>query len=270
MNNLNCLLVILCLSIISSAFGQNERREQIDNEIAKALKEEQYQLAADLKKEKNLLIKIDSAVAAENYQLAAELKKEAEQLRSSGSTNTPQPHKEATYNFSTTIPSTGIVPPSPGKAVVYFVFMESKYLQRKYELFDNDQYIGYLTGNKYIRYECDPGAKLFWISSENKEFLTAELLPGKVYLVKGKLNKLSGFMVAHVAFRLVDHKDPKDVKKTLKNVVGLESFYFEKEHIISENEKFEGFISKNLERYRLEWKGKYNFRHLASDMFYEN
>lgn len=78
--------------------------------------------------------------------------------------------------------SQGFTPPARGKAVVYFV-PESKKGIASFEYFHNDKYIGVFKKKNYMRYECNPGQNLFWISTENKEFITADLQEGETYIV---------------------------------------------------------------------------------------
>lgn len=52
-----------------------------------------------------------------------------------------------------------------------------------FEYFHQDKYIDIFKGKNYLRYECDPGQNLFWASSENKEFITADLKEGGTYIV---------------------------------------------------------------------------------------
>src|SRR6187402_752971 len=77
----------------------------------------------------------------------------------------------------------GFQPPSEGKAVVYFTRVSSFGALVSFEYFHQDKYIGIFKGKNYMRYECDPGETLLWASSENKEFLTADLKAGGTYVV---------------------------------------------------------------------------------------
>ena len=77
----------------------------------------------------------------------------------------------------------GFQPPSEGKAVVYFTRVSSFGALVSFEYFHQDKYIGVFKGKNYLRYECNPGENLLWASSENKEFLTADLKAGGTYIV---------------------------------------------------------------------------------------
>ena len=71
-------------------------------------------------------------------------------------------------------------------AVVYFFEMEDRpYIFGLVPLYDGQEPIGMLPWAHYIRYECPPGEHLFYsISDENKSFIEAEVLAGKVYIIE--------------------------------------------------------------------------------------
>lgn len=77
------LLVIAFTNIIAQ--DNSTRLQLIDIDIEAAVKNQDYDKAAKLKKEKVYLIEIDKAVAAKNYEKAAELKKELNELKEEGS-----------------------------------------------------------------------------------------------------------------------------------------------------------------------------------------
>ena len=104
----------------------------------------------------------------------------------------------------------GFQPPSKGKAVVYFARVTKYGKKAKFEYFHQDKYIGVFKGQNYLRYECDPGQNLLWVSTENKEFVTADLKEGETYIVI--VNVIMGFASARVGFTL-------SLKKTL-NLIG--------------------------------------------------
>src|SRR5687767_722191 len=79
--------------------------------------------------------------------------------------------------------SQGLKPPTEGKAVIYFVRVSAMGALIPFDFFHEKKYIGQFSGRNYMRYECDAGEHLFWASSENKEFLTAEVKAGETYIV---------------------------------------------------------------------------------------
>ena len=82
-----------------------------------------------------------------------------------------------------TLNAQGFKPPSTGKSVVYIVRVTDNGITTSFEYFHQDKYIGIFKGKNYMRYECNPGKNLFWASSENKEFITADLKEGGTYIL---------------------------------------------------------------------------------------
>jgi hypothetical protein len=72
------------------------------------------------------------------------------------------------------------------KAVVYFFEISEKfYVSGGVGIYDGQEAIGVLREEDYIRYECTPGEHLFYsLANENKSFLDAELMAGKVYIIE--------------------------------------------------------------------------------------
>lgn len=157
--------------------------------------------------------------------------------------------------------SQGFTPPSEGKAVVYFVRVTKYGKPTAFEFFHQDKYIGYLKGYQYMRYECDPGTHLFWASTENKEFITADLEAGKSYIVM--VNVIMGAMKARVGLAPLNFED-EDVWARVKKLVNKdEPFVTPDAKIEKINDKLsKKFIPEQLERYENEWKGEKNFRHI--------
>jgi len=78
-----------------------------------------------------------------------------------------------------------IIEPAPSdKAVVYFVRPSTYGWAINFTFFDSTQVIGRFNGGKFLRYECEPGDHIFWARSENKDFVSANLDPGKIYLIE--------------------------------------------------------------------------------------
>ncbi|HEY9113416.1 MAG TPA: hypothetical protein VIN10_01870 [Bacteroidales bacterium] len=160
-------------------------------------------------------------------------------------------------------PAQGFYPPSSGKAVIYFVQVTS-YGSTVFEFFHYDRYIGYMKGKDYIRYECEPGENLFWASSENKEFLTADLKAGGTYLVI--VDVVTGFWKNHVGFTPISENDTELFKRAKKVILNEPPFVTPQAKIEKENKKLQKFIAEELEHYENETKNKYNFRHISADM----
>jgi len=121
-----------------------------------------------------------------------------------------------------------------------------------------------MKGKDYIRYECDPGENLFWASSENKEFLSADLKAGGTYVVI--VDVVTGFWKNHVGFTPISENDTELLERAKKVIMKEAPFITPQAKIDKENKKLEKFIAEELEHYEKETKDKYNFRKVSSDM----
>ncbi|MCX6329008.1 MAG: hypothetical protein NTZ85_05760 [Bacteroidia bacterium] len=157
----------------------------------------------------------------------------------------------------------GFKPPSPGKAVVYFCRYTKFGFAVSFEYFHNDKYIGIAKGQNVVRYECDPGQQLFWLSTENKEFVTADLQEGGTYLVI--VNVLPGGMKGHVGCQPISASDERFEK--VKDLIMKEvPVVTEQKKIDEMNNKLAKFIKENLDKYNNTWKNEKNFKNISSDM----
>ena len=162
------------------------------------------------------------------------------------------------------ISAQGFQPPAQGKSVVYFVRVSSYGGATSFEYFHQDKYIGIFKGKNYLRYECDPGEQLFWASSENKEFVTADLKEGGSYIVI--VDIIMGAWKARVGLDplIADETEVFERAKELINkkkpIVTPES------KVKAMNEKLEDFIAEKLKMYNEVWKNEKNFKHISADM----
>lgn len=178
----------------------------------------------------------------------------------------------------------GFKPPAEGKAVIYFTPI---YKVPKYKFFHNEKYIGIINKRNYIRYECEPGQHLFWASSGNKEFITADLKEGETYLVivVSTFNILKynvGFVPynyykdEHAIWGTIgwapkgtsssDKDSKKILKKAKKIIVKKPSNLASNSEAEEENARLQEFIKEQLVNYNEEWKHKQNFKHISPDM----
>jgi hypothetical protein len=158
----------------------------------------------------------------------------------------------------------GFQPPAEGKAVIYFVRVSGWGGAVSFEYFHGDKYIGVFKGKNYMRYECDPGEQLLWASSENKEFLTADLKAGGTYIVI--VDVIMGGWKAHVGLKPITVNDRELFERAKKLVMKKKPVVTSEEKIKKLNKKLEDFIPEMLSRYENEWKDKRNFRHISPDM----
>ncbi len=170
----------------------------------------------------------------------------------------------ATLSGLTSLFAQGFQPPTEGKSVVYFVRVSGYGGAVSFEYFHQDKYIGVFKGKNYMRYECEPGEQLFWASSENKEFITADLKEGGTYIVI--VNIIMGAWKARVGLSPLSVND-KDLFERAKKLIN------KKEPVITPvakiekmNKKLKKFISEKLKMYDEKWKNEKNFKHISADM----
>ncbi len=104
----------------------------------------------------------------------------------------------------------GFTPPSPGKAVIYFVRTKSYYYEN-IQYFDNNRYIGELNAKGFLRYECDTAQHLFWIFTSRENFVIAHLQEGRTYIVNylvkghglGFISPIASMAVSYNQFNLI-------------------------------------------------------------------
>ena len=159
-----------------------------------------------------------------------------------------------------TISAQGFQPPSKGKAAIYFVRVTKYGKPTSFEFFHQDKYIGAFKGDQYMRYECDPGTHLFWASSENKEFITADIEAGKSYIIK--VNVIMGAMKARVGLVPLDFSDNEIWDKVTKLVNSNAPIITPEAKIVKMNKKLSKFISEKIEMYESTWKEEKDFKHV--------
>jgi hypothetical protein len=158
----------------------------------------------------------------------------------------------------------GFVPPAEGKAVVYFTRVSSYGFAISFEYFHNDKYIGVFKGKNYMRYECDPGQQLLWASSENKEFLTADLKEGGVYVVM--VDIAMGFGKARVALRPITAANGEDFLRAKELILSKSPIVTPQPKVEQMNSKLKDFITEKLKMYEEVWKREKDFKHISAEM----
>jgi hypothetical protein len=162
--------------------------------------------------------------------------------------------------------SQSFTPPAEGKAAVYFIRISGLGSLVDFFYFDSARYIGKFYGNKYMRYECEPGRHLFWAKAENRDYVEADLEPGRIYLLE-PLPQM-GAMKAGVSLQRIDMSDEKINKKVMK-ILAKPEVKFTDEELAARAAKLTDVIEKGLERYREEKaKGKEMLK-LEKQMFYQ-
>ncbi|RZS93441.1 hypothetical protein [Aquimarina brevivitae] len=156
-------------------------------------------------------------------------------------------------------------PPSENKAVVYFVRTSTGGALIGFKYFDDNSYIGKFKGRNYLRYECEPGKHTFWATSENTDFIEADLKAGEIYFVEVKAQM--GLAAARVKLLNVDYGKASQLKKVKKVLAKKEGVTFEANELLEQQEKMASKISSNLERIA-EKKQKKEFTIITQDMHY--
>jgi hypothetical protein len=157
----------------------------------------------------------------------------------------------------------GLTAPAEGKAVIYFARVSSYGALIPFDFFDGNRFIGDFAGKKYLRYECDPGEHLFWASSENKAFMTAQVEAGNAYVVV--VDVVMGIGIARVGLSPISSTDK--VFPRAKELIGKKApVTMSEDKIRSENERLAGFIQEKLSQYESKWKNELTIKHLSPEM----
>lgn len=120
------------------------------------------------------------------------------------------------------LPAQNIAPAPPDKAVVYFIGTDRFYANGLTIVFNGEEPLGLVGGFTYMRYECEPGAHIFWVRlripyksyPSANQFLEAELLAGRIYVMEVR-NQTFGLRLNPVIPLYEINKSLDRVKKTL-------------------------------------------------------
>ena len=144
--------------------------------------------------------------------------------------------------FSQKVTTQEIQKPSEGKSLVYFLRTGAGPLLN-FRIYDNDKFLGALSGFKYMVYECEPGKHMFWAASENRDYVEADLEPNGVYVINAEGQM--GAFIASVALNPLSPNEFKD-KRTFYQVVKMAK---RQDYTPQTDDKTEN-IQKGLERYK--------------------
>ena len=138
------------------------------------------------------------------------------------------------------------IPPAPeNKAVVYFVRTSSLGFAINFSYFDSATLIGKANGANYFRYECEPGHHLFWVRSENRDYVEADVEAGKIYFIEAIPQM--GAMKAQAVLKVITPSNEKAMSKIFKlmNKKSPETFTAEELQRQTDND----IIQRGLEKY---------------------
>lgn len=111
------------------------------------------------------------------------------------------------FSYAQKIVSQAIEKPSEGKSLVYIAKTGGGFLVN-FRIYDGEKFIGALEGFKYMVYECEPGKHIFWATSENRDFIEADLEPNAVYVLNAEGQM--GAFIAGVNFKPLNPNEFKD------------------------------------------------------------
>jgi hypothetical protein len=159
------------------------------------------------------------------------------------------------------------IPPAPeNKAVVYFVRTSGLGFAINFTYLDSATLIAKTNGTNYVRYECEPGHHLFWVRSENRDFVEAEVEAGKIYFLEAVPQM--GAIKAAVQLRPVDPSKEETMKRIFKlmNKKGPEAST--EEELKKEAEASKDVIQRGLEKYAEEKDKSKKTEHLERSMYF--
>lgn len=152
---------------------------------------------------------------------------------------------------------------SKDKSTVYFVRASGLGALINFTYFDGEKSIGRFNGPKYMKYECEPGEHLFWVRSENKSFVEADLKAGGIYLID--VLPTMGGIKAGVILIPVD-KNNYRMKAIQKLVTKRESESFDESKLNRLQNKMSKVILRGMKKYnRIKDQGG-KFAQLTSEM----
>ena len=165
--------------------------------------------------------------------------------------------------FSQKVTTQEIDKPSEGKALVYILRTGAGPLLN-FRIYDKDKFLGALSGFKYMVYETEPGKHLFWATSENRDFVEADLEPNSVYVLNAEGQM--GAFIAQVSLSPLKPTEFRDKRTFFQVVKGAKK----QNYTPVSDDKTEN-ITKGLTRYNeLKSKDSKAIKFLTPDMKFEN
>ncbi|MDR6159874.1 hypothetical protein QF023_003390 [Chryseobacterium sp. SLBN-27] len=165
--------------------------------------------------------------------------------------------------FGQKITTQGIDKPAEGKSLVYILKTGAGMLLN-FRIYDKDKFLGAIPSGKYLVYECEPGEHVFWATSENRDYVEANLEPNAVYVINAEGQM--GAFIASVNLRPLKPMEFRD-KKLFYQVVKNNT---KKPYQPSQDDKSEN-IAKAMEKYQeLKSKNSNKIAVLSPDMKFEN
>ncbi|WP_209330432.1 hypothetical protein [Lunatimonas salinarum] len=137
--------------------------------------------------------------------------------------------------------------PNPDKAKVYFMRVSGTGALVNFKYFHGNHYLGKFSGPNYFVYEVEPGEHLFWVTSENRDFIEATLEGGKTYFIE--VRPTIGGVKAAVKVLPIDPADTKRMKLVNRMILKKQPMVFDDAKVAEDRESMDFFIQNGLEKY---------------------
>ena len=173
-------------------------------------------------------------------------------------------------SFTFSVLSQNIEPAPQDKAVIYFVrTVKGGFGSFAAPIvFDADNVIGMLTYRNFIRYECEPGKHMLWslrslsttTFTHYKQFIDADLLAGKIYLVEIRL-QMEGIHMDPID-PINNEKELLRVKEVLNNKSSIKAHKLMAKKNYRADKIHKSYSKKGINKYeKFDEKGKVKLLH---------
>lgn len=142
----------------------------------------------------------------------------------------------------------GLATPSEGNVLVYFIRTTGTGALINFKYFDGEKYLGKFSGKNYFVYECEPGKHVFWVTSENRQFMEADLLPNRVYMVE--VIPTPGAIKAAVKILPIARDNQKSLKRVNKLISSKAPINLDKKDFSGEQEHLAYYIQNGMKKYK--------------------
>ncbi|GAB5400317.1 MAG: hypothetical protein Aureis2KO_19020 [Aureisphaera sp.] len=141
-----------------------------------------------------------------------------------------------------------VPPPSPGKAVVYFVIPVGYKPTQTFDFFEKGQFIGSIIGPNYLRYECDPGKNLFWLATrdfnEVIDFIEADLKADVIYVLENYTP--NNMWSDSNGFYLMDEEDDRQMARIFATVAHAKGSEPSQNYLNEIQKKQQNYINESI------------------------
>jgi hypothetical protein len=138
----------------------------------------------------------------------------------------------------------GLQFPKEGKSLVYVIKSGAGFLLN-FRVFKDDKFIGALASGNYFIIECDPGKHLFWATSENRDFVEANLEANKVYILN--LEGQMGAFIASVSLKPLKPTEKRDRRFLYRALKNTKAIIYNPNDVVEDKSEN---IKEGLEKYK--------------------